>query len=512
MKKYNTKVIFIFVLVLAFQRVFGQAPMYFSKAYCPGGIGAIATNVPLTDSGYIIAGAYKDSINNNQRLFLTSIDHNGLLKTVNTHGIDSMKFYPVSGGSVIQVKDSVYIWACQKSNIKKAMGTLISFDRSFNVNWEVDYPYNNDTVYSFLLLLNVKATADNGFIMTGASTSGHYVDDLLLQKTDSLGNIQWRKQFVYYGVTIGWSVIQTPDHGFLVGGGAYTPYVKHTYQGLIIKTDSLGNEQWRRYPGSPDYDDCYCIVRNSPDGNYIVGSQLGVEQFYNSPYALSKTRVTKYNTSGNVLWDKTYGPKKLWNMTTQLYIHPNGDIVTCGNYLPGDTLLNVDSYSWILKMNNVGDSIWMREHYLYNGSYCTNALQDVKPTPDGGYILVGKTDSFMYIPQSAWVLKVDSLGCAVPGCQYVGMKEVIIKNEELEMFPNPASEVVNLKLPAFINQQVLEIRIFNQLGQEVLRHAVAPETPLLTIPIHALPPGTYFVRAITRDMSVTTTKKLIISR
>jgi hypothetical protein len=514
MKKNNIHAICTMVMVLAFRGLFCQTPMYFSKAYCPEMVATSGGNILLTNSGYLFAGGYKDSLNHNLRLYLMHIDDTGNIEKLSTHGNDTVKYYGGIAGSIMQTNDSEFIWAAGKANNIKDFGSLIKFDKSFAKIWEMDYFYNNDTTYSYLWTGSIIRTNDNGFVLSGDITSTSFASDVLLMKTDSLGNELWRKNYAYKGVSSAWSVIQTPDHGFLVGGGAYVPYVDHTYQGLIIKTDSLGNEQWRRYPGSPDYDDCYCIVRNSPDGNYIVGSQLGFTPLYPSHYDFTKTRLMKYNNNGSVIWDKTYGSKSNWNTTTQVYVHPNGDITSCGFCYTNDpfSVAVFLSSGWILKTNNNGDSLWMREHYHYPGTYSDNCLQDLKPTPDGGYILVGKTDSYPYIPQSAWVLKVDSLGCAVPGCQYVGMKELIIKNEELEMFPNPAAEVVTLKMPEFMKQEVLEVRIFNQLGQEVLRQPVASYNPLITIPIHTLPPGTYFVRAITRDMSVTTTKKLIISR
>jgi hypothetical protein len=498
MKKNIIHAICTIVTVLAFRGLFCQTPVYFSKAFCPEGIAASATNVLLTDSGYIVAGAYKDSTHLYQRLYLMHIDHNGNTNKISTHGNDTMKYFPGNPTSIIQANDSDFFWVCQKANVVKSMGALLRINPQFNVIWEADYPCNNDTTYSFLGTTKIYSSNDKGFIISGSIESNHYATDLLLQKTDSLGNIQWRKQFVYYGETTGWSVIQTPDHGYLVGGGAYTPYVKHSYQGLLIKTDSLGNEQWRRYPGSPDYDDCYCIVRNSPDGNYIVGTLLGVGQFYNSMYDFSKIRLMKFSNAGNVIWDKTYGGEKLSSTTTQVYVHPNGDIVTCGFYYPGFTD-SVDTWGWILKTNNNGDSLWLREHYRYNGDLNTNRLNDLKPTPDGGYILVGQTDSFTYIPQSAWVLKVDSLGCAVPGCQYVGMKELIIKNEELEMFPNPFADELHIVLPDGFWGGKLEM--YDVQGRRAVE-TIVPEShgnQTFTIQTPNLKPGMYLVGLTERD-------------
>jgi hypothetical protein len=488
-----------------------QSPMYFSKAYCPENIATNASNIFLVDSGYIFSAAYKDSLNNRQRLLLIQIDHHGTINKEASHGNDTMKYYPSFGGSMIQGKDSFYYWATSKANVVKAMGVLICFDRFFNIVWEQDYEYNNDSSYSHMALLNIIATIDNGFAMVGTQTSSQNVGDLLLQKTDSLGNLLWRKHYVYKGMSMAWSVIQTPDHGYLLGGGAYLPYINQSYQGIIIKTDSLGYEQWRRLTGSSNYNDSWCMVKNSPDGNFIVGTTVGLE-LMNPEAAFGKVNLIKYYPTGGVLWKKTYGPKKTWNSTTQVYVHPNGDIVASGYYHPGDTTKNIDTFSWILKTNNNGDSIWMREHYRYDGYLSTNSLYDIKPTPDGGYILVGQTDSFGFIPQSAWVLKVDSLGCAVPGCQYVGMKEVIINNEELVVYPNPARDVIHLKIPEFAVANTKELRIFNASGQEVFRQELPPGDPQPTIHINHLPNGSYYLRVITPEISIAWSKVVIISK
>jgi len=500
MNKKHLQTILIGLVVCFGARAYGQSAMYFSKAYCPEKVATTGTNILLTDSGYIITGAYKDSLTNQQRLMMMRIDPFGYINTLKTHGNDTMKYYPSSGGSFIQANDSGFFWATQKSNSIKPLGVLIRMDRSFNPIWEVDYSYTNDTTYSFFALSNVISTDDLGFAMAGSITSSQNISDLLLQKTDSLGNVQWRKSFVYKGVSWAYSVIQTPDQGFLLGGGAYQPYVNQSLHGIIIKTDSLGNEQWRKYKGNPGYNNSYCRVLNSPDSNYIVVNAVGSEN-YTSIAAYKRLQITKVNPAGQYVWSKTIGNKMIESMVNQAIILPDGNIIACGDFYPGDTTLPVDSWSWILKTNNNGDSIWLREHYCYNGYMNTNRLQDLKPTPDGGYILVGATDSFMYIPQSAWVLKVDSLGCAVPGCHLVGLKEVIMPPEEILLYPNPATTSITLRLPNNLIQEQKEVRVFSQTGQEVLRQPLPTGEPEPTLDISHLPAGLYYLRVIHRDIS-----------
>jgi hypothetical protein len=482
------------------QCAYSQSSMHFSKSFCPEGIATNAGNILLTDSGYIVTGAYKDSIQLRQRLYLMSINKTGGMNDVSTFGFDTIKMYPGSSGTIIRVNDSDLFWVCGKSNVFRDYATLFKLNKYLNIEWEKDYLYNNDTTYSFFALTNVISTHDYGFVMVGSITSSQNVSDLLIQKTDSLGNVQWRKSFVYKGLSYASSVIQTPDHGFLLGGGAYQPYVNQSLHGIIIKTDSLGNEQWRKYIGNPGYNNSYCKVLNSPDSNYIVVNAVGSEN-YTPIAAYKRLQITKVNPAGQYVWSKTIGNKMIESLVNQAIILPDGNIIACGDFYPGDTTLPVDSWSWILKTNHNGDSIWLREHYRYNGYLNTNRLQDLKPTPDGGYILVGTTDSFMYIPQSAWVLKVDSLGCAVPGCHLVGLKEVIMPPEEILLYPNPATTSITLRLPNNLIQEQKEVRVFNHAGQEVLRQPLPTGEPEPTLDIFHLPAGLYYLRVIHRDIS-----------
>jgi hypothetical protein len=508
--KYTNIFIFLFMVWIPTMGIC-QSPMYFSKAYCPEGIATNGGNILLTDSGYLISGSYMDSINKKLRIYLMHIDQTGSINRLDTHGNDTLSYYPGSSGTMIQVNDSLIFWVSGKSNSINDFASLIKANNDLSVLWETDYMYNNDTTYSYLVLTNIIAISDQMYVMCGAQTSSQNISDILLQKTDSLGNLLWRKHYVFKGMSMAWSVIQTPDHGYMLGGGAYLPYINQSFQGIIIKTDSLGNEQWRRIIGNPGYDNTAVMVLNSIDSNYIVIYAVGTE-LYTPEAAIQRIQVHKINQAGYDIWNKTIGNKMIVSFVNRAIALSNGDILACGQFYPGDTTLPVDSWSWILRTNNNGDSIWMREHYRYNGYLNTNRLYDIKPTPDGGYILVGVTDSFGYIPQSAWVLKVDSLGCAVPGCQYVGMKEVIINKEELVVYPNPARDVIHLKIPEFAVANTKELRIFNASGQEVFRQELPPGDPQPTININHLPNGSYFLRIITPEISIAWSKVVIISK
>lgn len=92
-----------------------------------------------------------------------------------------------------------------------------------------------------------------------------------LAKYDSTGNILWRRNFdtgppEASDVT---SLIRTSDEGYVISGwyhnGDYNFYAR------LIKTDSLGNEEWRRLYGFGDHDEVYCVRQTSDSGFISIG-------------------------------------------------------------------------------------------------------------------------------------------------------------------------------------------------------------------------------------------------
>jgi len=73
----------------------------------------------------------------------------------------------------------------------------------------------------------IKSTDDSGFILAGYSLSNisgnksepnYGEDDYWIIKIDSLGDIQWQKTFQGEGLDRAYTIVQTPDGGYIVGG------------------------------------------------------------------------------------------------------------------------------------------------------------------------------------------------------------------------------------------------------------------------------------------------------
>ena len=109
----------------------------------------------------------------------------------------------------------------------------------------------------------------------GGTVAGAY--DYFVVKTDKDGNKQWDRIFGGDGYDYLYSIVNTKDGGFLLGGyslsgisGDKSEESKGGYDYWIIKIDKDGNKEWDRTFGGNNYDMLYAIVTTS-DGGYLLG-------------------------------------------------------------------------------------------------------------------------------------------------------------------------------------------------------------------------------------------------
>ena len=139
----------------------------------------------------------------------------------------------------------------------------------------------------------------------------------------------------------------------------------------------------------------------------------------------------------------------------------------------------------LLRSADNGDSLWMRTYFYYD-SVMTDGMGtffDAVPTPDGGAIACGNAyhanaGADPYPSRDIWVVKVDSLGCIVPGCDIaLGITAQITNmGYALDVYPNPAKDQlhVGIKLPAgFKTEGPITLSVVSMDGK-VLRQVTVP--------------------------------------
>ncbi|MBU0519859.1 hypothetical protein KJ564_13085, partial [bacterium] len=127
---------------------------------------------------------------------------------------------------------------------------------------------------------SVQQSADGGYALGGYTSSfGAGMSDIYLVKTDSLGIMEWDQTFGGWHWEQCYSVQQTNDGGYILGGYSWS------FGGLdpdfyLVKTDSLGNQEWDQTFGGENQEVCYS-VQQTADGGYILGGKSSPPGPYN---------------------------------------------------------------------------------------------------------------------------------------------------------------------------------------------------------------------------------------
>jgi hypothetical protein len=119
-------------------------------------------------------------------------------------------------------------------------GGLIKTDGTGTIIWNKVYHFSDWTEFT-----DVVEVAGGGLVITGTiDLTADSVNnrDILLMKTDSLGNVQWARAFTRPNDDLGSRVVPTPDGGFLLSGVLNAP--SSTSTACFIKVDAAGAIQW----------------------------------------------------------------------------------------------------------------------------------------------------------------------------------------------------------------------------------------------------------------------------
>ena len=275
---------------------------------------------------------------------------------------------------------------------------LIKTDSNGNEVWSQTFGgLSQEESYS------VRETSDGGYIIAGITYSyGAGANDIYLIKTDSGGNEVWSQTFGGPLMDYARSVLETPDGGYIVAGftGIFIQGKPSMLDVLLIKTDSNGNEVWSQTfgsTGSTDDDRSWTVKKTSDGGYIIVGHTFkGHENGYYD------VLLIKTDSNGNEVWSQTYGGSGLDRGYDVEQTSDGGYVI--GGYTTSYGAGESDFY--LIKTDSNGNEVWSR---TFGGSSSDNAFS-MEITSDGGYILVGKTDSYGAGGDDVYLVKTDPDG------------------------------------------------------------------------------------------------------
>lgn len=172
-----------------------------------------------------------------------------------------------------------------------------------------------------------------------------------------------------------------------------------------ISTNNINNSPsnsltWKKTFGGFDWD-YGNYVQQTNDGGYIV---IGETYSWRAGGRSEDIYVIKTNQYGNKVWSKIFGIhgiEREWGQSIQ-QTEDGGYIITGmkGAFLT--TWFDL----WLIKLDSKGTKEW-DICYAENGFDWGN---DVKQTNDGGYIIVGCTESYGAGGRDVWLIKTDGNG------------------------------------------------------------------------------------------------------
>jgi hypothetical protein len=240
-------------------------------------------------------------------------------------------------------------------------------------------------------------TTDGYVVMTG--------DPFFLMKMDQDGSVLWHKNYSSSsGGMTGSSVYQTSDGGFIIGGtlNAGGPTSKAT----LVKTDSDGNFQWSKTYGGSMYEEIH-DAKQSLDGGYIA---LGYTRSFGQ---LIDVYLIKTDSGGNLQWSKNFGSNG-FDYGNSILQSPDSGYVICGSISlsgPGNDVL-------LTKVDKSGNIAWIKSY----GDTYSDEGRAIIPTLDGGYAIVGYTESFGSGGADVLLVKTSSNGSLQWNIVYGGTK------------------------------------------------------------------------------------------
>lgn len=342
--------------------------------------------------------------------------------------------------SVQQTTDGGYIMAgYTESNDGDVAGNhgsgdawIVKMNSAGAIEWQQPYGGTNHEE-----AMDIKQTADNGFIMSGLTRSNdgdviglHGGYDAWVVKLNAFGIIQWQHALGGTDYDYAMEIDQTTDGGYIMAGECRSNdgdvSGNHgNWDAWVVRLDSTGGLQWQRCVGDSSVDVADAI-RQSVGGSFLMAGGTTPAGFYD--FDLS---VTKLNGNNTIEWQQSLGNNDM---------DEGYDLVETGSggyVLAGSTDgFNDNQYNaWSIKYSESGVFQWQ----LPMGGSSNDEAFGIALAPDG-YLIAGYTASNdgdvsgNHGLSDAWVVKLG------PG--EVGVNELV--DPGLTLYPNPTAGPVRI--------------------------------------------------------------------
>lgn len=509
------KTVFISLVLITLRLTLYSQDLQINWQHCYGGTNAdhVYDIIPI-DGGYFLVGS-TESINGDITFNHGSFDA-WLLKIDSFGNIVWEKTFGGSDGDgcgiIIPTQNNHFYLLCASGSSDGDISYdpypgsndiwIVKIDNSGNIIWDKIIGGGMIDAIESATLTNDGGVAVFGW--TGSQNGdvsvnyGYY--DMWLVKLNSDGEIVWDKSFGTDDFDYGYSVIQTSDSGFLIGGtstiGNYgnLTCIPHSIDAevIILKLDLLGNIEWQNCYGGSEHDGAFELLEIG-DGYMILGYADSNDGDVTGHHGESDIWIIKTDFFGNINWEHCFGGNN-GEFAHNLFIQENGDFIIFGQTYSNDgdvfgnhSLSEYESDIWFVKLNSEGEFLTQQ---CFGGIGSEIVEFGVVKKSDNNFVIAGQTNygpsyDVACAPHGSlgtdtdyWVFEIDSLDTT-------GGIENYYENEVLWVYPNPAKDYVEFNFTSPYPSRMSgtgsqggncsEIMITDILGQKVIKLEVKSE-------------------------------------
>ena len=481
--------------------------------------------VVTTNDRVVLFGNYSDTIGTTWRYpiyeycFLATYPENKFLSLK-----DSFKYYTFYGNSpslhseIMRISDSVFCYFYTKQDTgqeyKKFETWLVWFDLNGDtIRTKKVETGQNIGLNSIRYIPEIKEyfieACDTVFYGIGRAKSTR------LLKLDSLGNtilftsMANSPYFKYVNMFV------TSDTNLLFIGTVYADYPDqfHPYrQYYYFRKYSSKNGALLTYKVSHD---------SIPDGDAI--DIIGVDKLSNGNFLLlafpkdleligtvadywryvdDSAQLVLFDNNYNLQRKITFGKNQnntYHSFTNILPLKKNGALVYgstrdslayVGNEDENGRFGNV-----VAKFDDQLNEQW-RRYYCADTIYRSFYVSNIAEREDGGFYLSGGGSSSGFLSFKSFLIKTDSFGCVISGCQlHDGVQEInpLKEGKFFTLYPNPVKHELNIKIDNRINHKTGNILLMDSKGTIITTFSNMKLEGNIPINVEQLSNGTYYI-------------------
>lgn len=349
-----------------------------------------------SDGGYIIAGYTQSFGEGLSDIWVLKLSFAGDIEWQHTYGgIQDEEAYSIQetidGGYVV-------VGYTESFGLGNTDIWVLKLTQEGDIEWQRTFGGSGDEWAN-----SVQQTSDGGYIIGGSSDSfGNGEVGFLVIKLNALGNDVWQEYYTPFVNGYLRSIQETSDGGYIAAGHIY-PSINYSVDLLILKLDSIGRIDWKRYYGGSQ-DDWANAIQVTGDGGYFVAG-------YTESFGAGNLDfwVLKLTSAGDIDWESAIGGSGD-DWANSAHQTSDGGFIVAGT---SDSFGAGLSDFWLLKLSSLGSIDWEMAY----GDVGEEAAFSIQQTDDDlGYVVAGITDSYSSGDLDILVLKLDSDGAIDLSC------------------------------------------------------------------------------------------------